>query len=414
MIAEVLINSNVKNLNKYFDYKVPVELTGTIKIGDRVLVPFGRKKALEEGYVIGFKEKTEYEVKYIASIENEQGLTNDNIELAKIMAKRYFCNIADCIKLMLQPGTSTKNFANRIKEKNLRFVKLKKQIDEIEFDIETKKLKSEKQINALKFLFENNDILKTELETLTDTSSAILKTLEKNGYIEIEEKQVNRNPFINKNINKTADLQLTEEQQSALDKVNNSIENNEYKEFLLYGVTGSGKTEVYLQIIRKVIEKGKSVIVLVPEISLTPQMVDRFIARFGKEEIAVLHSKLSVGERYDEWQRIKNNEAKIIIGARSAIFAPINKIGAIIIDEEHDQSYKSETTPRYNAKEISKYIAKVNKIPLILGSATPEITTYYKAKNGEIELLKLSKRANNSKLPKVEIVDLRYELAIRK
>ena len=414
MIAEVLINSNVKNLNKYFDYNVPVELTGTIKIGDRVLVPFGRKKDLEEGYVINFKEKTDFEVKYIASIENEHGLTKNNIELAKIMSRRYFCNIADCIKLMLQPGTSAKTFTNRVKEKNSRFVKLKKSIEEIEFDIETKKLKSEKQIKALKFLNDNPDILKTDLETLTETSNAILKTLEKNGYIEIFEKQVNRNPFINKNVEKTIDLELTGEQKEALERVVKSIDNNEYKEFLLYGVTGSGKTEVYLQIIKEVLKKDKGVIVLVPEISLTPQMVDRFIARFGQEQIAVLHSKLSVGERYDEWQRIKNNEAKIVIGARSAIFAPMENIGAIIIDEEHDQSYKSETAPRYNAKEISKYIAKTNNIPLILGSATPDISTYYNAKEGKIELLKLSKRANNSEMPKVEIVDLRYELAIRK
>lgn len=414
MIAEVLINSNVKNLNKYFDYNVPVELTGTIKIGDRVLVPFGRKKDLEEGYVINFKEKTDFEVKYIASIENEHGLTKNNIELAKIMSRRYFCNIADCIKLMLQPGTSAKTFTNRVKEKNSRFVKLKKNIEEIEFDIETKKLKSEKQIRALKFLNDNPDILKTDLETLTETSNAILKTLEKNGYIEIFEKQVNRNPFINKNVEKTIDLELTGEQKEALERVVKSIDNNEYKEFLLYGVTGSGKTEVYLQIIKEVLKKDKGVIVLVPEISLTPQMVDRFIARFGQEQIAVLHSKLSVGERYDEWQRIKNNEAKIVIGARSAIFAPMGNIGAIIIDEEHDQSYKSETAPRYNAKEISKYIAKTNNIPLILGSATPDISTYYNAKEGKIELLKLSKRANNSEMPKVEIVDLRYELAIRK
>lgn len=414
MIAEVLINSNVKNLNKYFDYNVPVELTGTIKIGDRVLVPFGRKKDLEEGYVINFKEKTDFEVKYIASIENEHGLTKNNIELAKIMSRRYFCNIADCIKLMLQPGTSAKTFTNRVKEKNSRFVKLKKNIEEIEFDIETKKLKSEKQIKALKFLNDNPDILKTDLETLTETSNAILKTLEKNGYIEIFEKQVNRNPFINKNVEKTIDLELTGEQKEALERVVKSIDNNEYKEFLLYGVTGSGKTEVYLQIIKEVLKKDKGVIVLVPEISLTPQMVDRFIARFGQEQIAVLHSKLSVGERYDEWQRIKNNEAKIVIGARSAIFAPMENIGAIIIDEEHDQSYKSETAPRYNAKEISKYIAKTNNIPLILGSATPDISTYYNAKEGKIELLKLSKRANNSEMPKVEIVDLRYELAIRK
>lgn len=172
-----------------------------------------------------------------------------------------------------------------------------------------------------------------------------------------------------------------------------------------------GKTEVYLQLIKKALSKNKSSIILVPEISLTPQMVDRFIARFGQDKIAVLHSKLSVGERYDQWQRIKKNEASIIIGARSAIFAPVQNLGLIIIDEEHDDSYKSEMSPRYNAKEISKYLAYKNNIPLVLGSATPDINTFYKAENGEIELLKLTKRANNSSLPSVEVVDLRDELA---
>ena len=171
------------------------------------------------------------------------------------MSRRYFCNIADCIKLMLQPGTSAKTFTNRVKEKNSRFVKLKKSIEEIDFDIETKKLKSDKQIKVLKFLNDNPDILKTDLETLTETSNAILKTLEKNGYIEIFEKQVNRNPFINKNVEKTIDLELTGEQKEALERVVKSIDNNEYKEFLLYGVTGSGKTEVYLQIIKEVLKK---------------------------------------------------------------------------------------------------------------------------------------------------------------
>jgi len=168
---------------------------------------------------------------------------------------------------------------------------------------------------------------------------------------------------------------------------------------------------VYLQLIKKVLQNNKSAIMLVPEISLTPQMVDRFIARFGEDKIAVLHSKLSVGERYDQWQRIKRNEAKIIIGARSAIFAPVQDLGLIIIDEEHDDSYKSEMPPRYSAKEISRYLAYKNNIPFILGSATPDINSFYKAQNGAIELLTLTKRANSSNLPTVEIVDLREELA---
>ncbi len=167
-----------------------------------------------------------------------------------------------------------------------------------------------------------------------------------------------------------------------------------------------------MQLIQKVIEIKKTAIVLVPEISLTPQMLDRFISRFGKEKIAVLHSKLSIGERYDEWNKIREGKANIIIGARSAIFAPIQNLGIIIIDEEHDSSYKSESNPKYDAKQVAKYIAKQNNCPLLLGSATPDINTYYKARElGEIELLELTKRANNSSLPEVEVVDLKQELA---
>lgn len=167
-----------------------------------------------------------------------------------------------------------------------------------------------------------------------------------------------------------------------------------------------------MQLIQKVIEIKKTAIVLVPEISLTPQMLDRFISRFGKEKIAVLHSKLSIGERYDEWNKIREGKANIIIGARSAIFAPIQNLGIIIIDEEHDSSYKSESNPKYDAKQVAKYIAKQNNCPLLLGSATPDINTYYKARElGKIELLELTKRANNSSLPEVEVVDLKQELA---
>lgn len=174
-----------------------------------------------------------------------------------------------------------------------------------------------------------------------------------------------------------------------------------------------GKTEVYLQLIDEVLKKDKTAIVLVPEISLTPQMVDRFLARFG-DTIAVLHSKLSVGERYDEWNRILKGEAKIVIGARSAIFAPVKKLGIIIIDEEHDMSYKSDMTPRYNAKDLAKYIAKVNNCPLVLGSATPDIVTFWQSEQGLINRFALRKRAGTAELPDVEVVDLRQELANRK
>ena len=409
MIAEIIINRTAKRLNRTFDYKVPLELEELIMIGSTVLVPFGKSSTLEEGYVVGIKENTTYEVKEIIKIKHN--LTEKQIELAKWMAKRYFCNISDCIKQMLTPGTKNKKAEKNVQDKTINAVYLKKDIDEIQFDIEMGKIKSEKQKKILQFLKNNEGATVPEIELFTDGSRAIVKTLEKNGYVEIIEKKIERNPLANKKIEKTENLTLTDEQQNAYNKVALDITNNSYEQFLLYGVTGSGKTEVYLQLIGKALEQNKTAIVLVPEISLTPQMIDRFIARFNKDEIAVLHSKLSIGERYDEWNKIKEGKAKIIIGARSAIFAPTENIGIIIIDEEHDSSYKSESIPKYDAKEIAKKITKENNCPLVLGSATPDLVTYYKAQQGKITLLKLTKRANNSKLPEVEIVDLKMELA---
>lgn len=241
MVAEVIINSTVKNLNKSFDYNVPTELVGTIKVGDRILVPFGNSKRLEEGFIIGFKQTSEYKVKDISGIQEGFHLTEEKIELAKWMARRYFCNVSDCIKMMLPPGTTSKIPQNRVKEKNLNFIYLKKDIEEIDVLIENKKIKSEKQIRAINFLKENDGILVSDLEIFADVSRAIINTLEKNGLVEIVEKQVDRNPFINKSIKKDVELQLTSEQKNAYDAVAKSINNNEFKEFLIYGVTGSRK-----------------------------------------------------------------------------------------------------------------------------------------------------------------------------
>lgn len=286
-----------------------------------------------------------------------------------------------------------------------------KEPEEIEEAIKLGILKSEKQIRMLRFLIDNGEMLATDLENFTEVSHAVMKTLEKNGYLQIQEKQVERNPFLHKVIEKTENLKLTEEQEYAYQKIAEVMDDSFFYEFLIEGVTGSGKTEIYLQLIDKCLKEGKSSILLVPEISLTPQTVDRFIARFGEENLAVLHSKLSVGERYDSWNKIKEGRAKIIIGARSAVFAPAQNLGLIIIDEEHDDSYKSEMTPRYQAKEVARYLARQNNIPLVLGSATPALETRYRAEREEISLLKLTKRANQATMPKVEIVDLREELA---
>lgn len=409
MIAEIIINSNARALNKIFDYIVPKELEDSIELGNRVFVPFGKGNKLEEGYVIGFRDNSGFELKEISKIEDSI-LTKENVELATLMAQKYFCNISECIKLMLAPGDSNKNIEKRIKEKTLNFVYLSKQVHEIEQDIEEKRLKSEKQITILRFLEENDGMNITELSEITFVSKAVIKTLEKNGYVSILEEKVNRNPFLHKVIKKDEKLTLNKEQQDVFDTISFMIDNEEYAEFLLHGVTGSGKTEIYMQLIEKVINSGKKAIVLVPEISLTPQMVDRFLSRFG-ETIAVLHSKLSNGERFDEWNRIRDGKANIVIGARSAIFAPMKDVGIIIIDESHDSSYKSDMTPRYNAKDLARYMCKQKNAILLEGSATPDIVDYYRAKNGKMELLELNKRANNASLPDMEIVDMRLELA---
>lgn len=409
MVAEVIINSTAKRLNRTFDYNIPKELEELIFIGSKVLVPFGRFKNLEEAHVVGIKKTSQFEVKDIEKVET--GLTDKQINLANWMAKRYFCNVSECIKLMQTPGTRTKNISKRVQDKKINVVYLKKNFEEINIDVGSGKIKSDKQIRILNFVNDNEGCTVSDIETFTDCSRAIVNTLIKNEYLELVKTKVDRNPLNNKKMSSTKKLKLTGEQEKAFNKVCNVINNNKYEQFLLYGVTGSGKTEVYLQLIDEVIKQHRTAILLVPEISLTPQMLDRFISRFGKEQIAVLHSKLSIGERHDEWERIRQDKAKIVIGARSAIFAPIKDLGIIIIDEEHDSSYKSEASPKYNAKEIARKIAQDKNIPLLLGSATPDLTTFYNYNNGKITLLELTKRANQSSLPKVEIVDLKQELA---
>ena len=410
MVAEIILNSNAKELNRVFDYNIPETMVYKAMVGSRVFVQFGNRKQLEEGFIIGIKESSEFKLKNIEKIVNENGLTEEKVELAKWMARRYFCNISECIKLMLPPGTTTKIIENRIKEKNENFVTI---IDEevVESDIEEDKFKSAKQVRILKFLLDNGETNLADLLLFTDTTRDAVKALEKKNYITIEKKHVERNPFFHKVERQSKKLEFTEEQQNAYNEISDKMDKNKYEEYLIYGVTGSGKTEIYLQLIEKALNNNKTSIMLVPEISLTPQTVDRFIARFGEENIAVLHSKLSIGERFDQWNKIKSGQAKIVIGARSAIFAPVQNLGIIIIDEEHDSSYKSESTPRYNAKDVARYLCYESNIPLVLGSATPDTGSLYRTIKKQSVLLRLNKRANNAKLPEIEVVDLREELS---
>ncbi len=242
MIAEVILASNAKQLNRVFDYQIPENLASQIAIGSRVFVPFGNRKKPEEGFVVGMKEHSAYQVKEIIEVQKENLLVDEEkLKLAQWMARRYFCNVSDCIKLMLPPGTTAKVIEKRIKEKNANFVYLKKEAEEIEEALETKEIKSEKQLRALKFLLENEGALISDLEIFADVSRAVLKTLEKNGYIEIVEKQIERNPFLHKLVEKSHDLILNDEQQQAFDTIKDAMDDGFYSEFLLFGVTGSRK-----------------------------------------------------------------------------------------------------------------------------------------------------------------------------
>lgn len=404
MIAEIIVNSSANELNRVFDYEVPegYEIDKNIAIGYRVLVSFARRKQLEIGYIIGWKEESPYRCKVISKVL-DQALDEKKVELAKWLAKRYFCTLSDVFKLFVPPGTSQQ--FDKIKMKTERWVRLTEEVRQ-NFESISKGIKSEKQNKILEFLRDNFEIPVTILLDVTGTTTAVLKTLEKKGFVESFQREVLRNPFFSKHVTKSDPLPLTEEQK----KVKKQVILGQYGEYLLHGVTGSGKTELYLQWIADVLQNGKTAIVLVPEISLTPQITDRFLARFGRV-IAILHSKLSQGERYDEWRRIQRGEAKIVIGARSALFAPIQDVGIIIIDEEHDASYKSETTPKYEAREVARKIAQRNDATLILGSATPDVKTYYQAQQGQIKLLELKHRISQNGLPMIKIVDLREELA---
>lgn len=254
MFAEVILNSNAKALNKVFDYHVPKEYESIIHIGSRVFVPFGFSKRLEDGFVINIKTSSDYANKGIAKVLEEDYLTEFKINLAKLMARKYFCNVSECIKLMLPPGTGTKELSNRVKEKTGNFVYLNKNFEEIEENINLKVIKSEKQIRVLRFLQSNEGIYKSDLEALTDVSSVIIKTLEKNGYIKIEEEQIRRNPFINKEIKKDKAKILNKEQQECFDKINEDIKNNRYSCNLIFGVTGSRKNRNLLKINRRSIK----------------------------------------------------------------------------------------------------------------------------------------------------------------
>ncbi len=391
MIIGVLVELANKNVDRTFDYKVPQSLEKMINIGVRVEVPFGKQRL--EGFVLEIKQTSEFEnLKEMIRIVDEDIILNEElIKLGQQMKKETLAPLISCYQAMLPKALKAKNKFSISKKYDI-FYRLNKQIvSEYKLNISQQKIIDK---------FENNDcILKEELLAISPSS---LKTLVKKEILIEEKKEHYRTSYFDKNnvINK-----LTSEQEKVVSKVN--LEKNEV--YLLHGVTGSGKTEVYLKLIQKVIAKKKTAIVLVPEISLTPQMVYRFEQVFG-QKIAALHSALSEGEKYDEWRRISRGEVSIVIGARSAIFAPLSNIGIIIIDEEHSESYKQEHNPRYDAKKIAITRSSTHNCPVLMGSATPLLESYARAKKGVYQLLELPNRVNGKSMPSVELIDMNYEM----
>lgn len=318
--------------------------------------------------------------------------------------------INDAIKILLEKNIIDieYEFNSRVNIKTERYVYMV--VEDKDWDKVIDSLRNaRKQKLCLETLKQHGRCSVKNLLDMADTGRWTLNSLQKKGYIEFVNVEVKRDPLADKSFAIFPKLVPNKEQQIAIDEIGNCIKNNINSSFLVHGITGSGKTEVYLQLIEKVIKKGKQGIMLVPEISLTPQIVARFMGRF-EERIAVLHSGLSDGERYDEWRRIENDEVDIVIGARSAIFAPLKNLGIIIIDEEHEYTYKSEQSPRYHAIDIANYRRQLEGAVLVLGSATPSIESYYKALNGQLKLISLTKRAVNANLPKVEVINMSKQL----
>ena len=391
MIAEVIVEITTSSLDKIFDYIVPNCFSNETIVGRRVLVPFGNRKI--EGYVIGLKDHSNVEGSKLKEIykflDDNVVILPEMLKLLDKMVEEYHLKKVDVLRLFIPSEMR----GEKIKPLLKVVYRLKKGFDENIISGRAKK-----QIEIIEYL-KNNEFINSENPIF---SASAIKSLEENNVVEKIYEENFRTPKTDFQVDNKS-IVLNNEQQRAVDGINHQ------GVFLLHGVTGSGKTEVYMHIIKNVLEKQKTAIMLVPEISLTPQVLMHFKSRFG-DNVAILHSGLSAGERFDEWRRLLSGDAKIAVGARSCIFAPLQNVGVVIIDEEHDSSYQSESNPRYNTIEVAKFRAEYNNCPLILGSATPSIESYSKAVSGEYQLFELPKRANNKEMPQIQIVDMLSEI----
>lgn len=463
-IARVIVDVKASPTDNLYDYLIPETLLDVVRPGIRVIVPFGPRKVM--GFVIALTNQSKYDpLREIEEVmDHTPILTEELIHLSEWMQKEYLCFRISALQVML-PAVFKASYKKevwilnhdrlpseweaisegkdvfpfeKITENGISNYQVSKLLDDnlidIKYVVERKnKVKKETYVTknkALEFLIEEYDQMKQAkkqkeilnyfiehddeilLKSLTkrfNTTKSPVDALVSKGLLKYIRKEVYRKPF-EEQFNEAKDpLPLTDNQQQVVTPVIDAINEQSDRTFLLHGVTGSGKTEVYLQSIQHVIKEGKEAIVLVPEIALTPQMVSRFKARFG-DAVAVMHSGLSIGEKYDEWRKIQRKEVKVVVGARSAVFAPFENLGIIIIDEEHETTYKQEDYPKYHAREVAKFRAKLHKCPVILGSATPTLESYARALKGNYQLLELTERIHAKPMPEVDIVDMRDEL----
>ena len=385
-----------------FSYLIPDNLKADIKVGQAVLVPFGYRKQNIVAFVTGFSSYLEEGIKakeIIKIIDKRSVFSLDYLKLLDWIANYYCCDINTVLQAAVPMKFLKENTGKVQKEKKEKYI-----------SFITKENAPIRQIKILEKLENKNEVPLIEFEKEVKTTRATILKLEANGFVKITEKSVYRNPLnVFKNIQKDDFPPLSEEQQIAFDKISEKMDKKQYESILINGITGSGKTEIYFRAIKKTLEEGKNILFLAPEIALASQLTLRLIRRFNQEEIAVWHSSISEGEKFDVWNKLRENKIRIIIGARSAVYAPLNNIGLVIIDEEHENTYKQTSpSPRYDARLVAEKICELNNATLVKGSATPDISSYFKALSSD-NLITLKNRYNNVDLAKVTVIDMREE-----
>ena len=404
--ARIIVDISASEVNQVYDYLLP-ENDQKYKIGHLVEIPFGNRTV--RGFIIGFAQKPavdEKKVKPVKDLVLSERLFNEKmLKLFRWLAGYYNCYLINVIKTALPAGI----VSGRVSARKKKYVRAAQKQEELAERYRKIKTKAPKQARVLK-IFINEDKAEYTVNQLVEKANcyrgAVYKLVH-SGVLQYIKKRERRNPFQEKQDSDIKKVSLTSRQQEVLARIEDGFDSQDI--LLLHGVTGSGKTEVYLRVVEKLVASGQGAIILVPEIALTPVILRRFYNRFGSL-VAVLHSDLSAGERFDEWYRIKQGSARIVIGARSAVFAPVADLGIIIIDEEHENTYKQETYPHYDARKVAAVRGRIAQFPLLLGSATPSLEIYYQAKKNNIEYLSLPERVKQAEMPVVRIIDMREEL----